>query len=245
MVPQEEEQEGEEGEEGEGRDWDLLERSLLSSGGERGGGVSSWMERYSFTTSTGRSPQPSPELSARYHSSPLSSATHSLPLSINEIHRDPPREGSPVSGGRPTMLYSKEEFGIFGAATVPLPGREKRKPPSPGNLGLSPSAPLGSLTPLSPEKKEHPLRSALRSKSPQLALRRLSGDNRGPLSGPVYNSPDPQSPPAINSRAFSKESLRLPPSQRYQEAMTVAAISKARKVTSAPSGALRTANEWK
>lgn len=219
-------------EENKDHDLDALEKSLLSNGR-----TSSWIERYSVTSKP-KSPLTPPFVD---HST-YSPGKYSTPMSINEFYRDPPGT-SPSSAkkmeeklGRNTMIYSKEQFGIFGAP-VPLPDRENRYSLSPGHLQNSPTTPS--------DKKEHPLRQALRTKSPQLAIRRLSGDNTAPLSGPVYNTPDPQSPPAINSRAFSKEVHRLPVTQRYQEAMTVSSLSKSKKVVSTPSAAVRTQTEWK
>jgi hypothetical protein len=231
------------------QDLEALERSLFSTETAL---LSSWMERYNFSSQPQIKSPHTPGLGLNHSSSSYSSpafdpTNYSTPLSINEIYRDSseekPRgvEARTRGLGRATMIYSKQEFGIFGAP-VPLADRDIRQSLSPGT-GTTVSSHLSPTSPM--ERQEHPLRHALRSKSPQLALRRHSGDNSGPLSGPVYNSPDPQSPPSINSRAFSKESLRLPPSQRYLEAMTVASIAKTKKGMSAPSGAMRTPNEWK
>lgn len=221
------------------KDLDALERTLFSTDNAH---FSSWMDRYSFSSQP-QIKSPVRPHSLNYFSSPLDSTKYPTPHSINEIYRDSSEELKGVEAsrfGRSTMIYSKQEFGIFGAP-VPLPDRDIRQSLSPGT-GTTYHSHTSSTPPT--ERQEHPLRQALRCKSPQLALRR-SGDNSGPLSGPVYNSPDPQSPPGINSRAFSKESLRLPPSQRYQEAMTVASIAKAKRGIRAPSGAMRTPNEWK
>lgn len=207
-------------------DWELLEKSFIS--GELGGS-------YDFTETV----PISNKVSNYSYSSTFPIQRNSLPPSINEVYREPNDSKSPIKSpsksldhlGRSTILYAKENFGIFGAS-LPLPDR---KPPTPEGI---------NTTSLNEKRKEHLLHTALRAKSPQLTLRK-STDNTGPLSGPVYTPPDPNTSPKINPKLISKESLRLPVSSRFQEGKTFSSISKTKKTISAPSGATRTTKEWK
>ena len=200
------------------------ERSLTGSGLQTG--AESWVKRFANPTGT-RSPTMIPP-----EGSP---SMRRLPPSISQSFADrelvdEKKKKKKPEYGRPTLLHARDHD-LYESRKIESSDSEIEEEPSPRRLSRT-----------SPNKKEHPLREALRCKSDKLAHVKSSyAWDAPPLSKQVITSVPHRSPSPQRQHSRATD---VPANKRYLLTPTDSSLAKAKRHPSARVAAARLPGDW-